>query len=62
MYVSFCCTGDWAAAGERDAARPGADDEEDGDAFGEFEDLETGTTLSAVLILHSVVPVPYLTS
>ena len=34
--------GDWAAAGERDAAQPGAEDEEDGDAFGDFEDLETG--------------------
>ena len=40
--------GDWGAAGERDAARPGTEDEEDGDAFGEFEDLETGETHAVV--------------
>ena len=34
--------GDWDTAGKRDAARPAAEDEEDEDAFGEFEDLETG--------------------
>ena len=38
------CAGDWDAAGKRDAARPAAaeDEEEDEDAFGDFEDLETG--------------------
>ena len=36
------CAGDWDAAGKRDAARPSAADKEDEDAFGEFEDLETG--------------------
>ena len=42
--------GDWGAAGKRDAARPSTgDDEEDGDAFGDFEDLETGQLL---LLLH----------
>ena len=51
-------TGDWGAAGERDAARPGVEDEEDGDAFGEFEDLETGkpqavmdVTMAAIAIV-----------
>lgn len=35
--------GDWDAAGKRDATRPAAEDEEeDEDAFGDFEDLETG--------------------
>jgi hypothetical protein len=37
--------GDWDAAGKRDAARPAAEDEDDEDAFGEFEDLETGVYL-----------------
>lgn len=37
------CAGDWDAAGKRDAARPTAEGEEDGEeTFGDFEDLETG--------------------
>ena len=44
--------GDWGAAGERDAARPGAEDEDDGDAFGEFEDLETGKPACLLLPRH----------
>lgn len=42
------CAGDWDTAGKRDAARPAAGDEEeneDDDAFGDFEDLETGPAL-----------------
>ncbi|KAL3145804.1 hypothetical protein ABBQ38_015181 [Trebouxia sp. C0009 RCD-2024] len=43
-------TGDWDTAGKRDAARPAAGDEEeneDDDAFGDFEDLETGEKFGA---------------
>ncbi len=43
--------GDWDAAGKRDAARPAAEDEEDEDAFGEFEDLETGVYIVVLLCL-----------
>ncbi len=42
MMLWLAHAGDWDAAGKRDAARPSAEDEEDDDAFGEFEDLETG--------------------
>ena len=45
------CTGDWDAAGKRDAARPAAaeDEEEDEGAFGDFEDLETGQPLQCAV-------------
>ena len=36
-------TGDWSAAADRSAARPrGGGLDEDGDVYGDFEDLETG--------------------
>eukprot|EP00891_Asterochloris_glomerata_P004383 jgi/Astpho2/4383/e_gw1.00067.3.1_t len=42
-------TGDWDAAGQRDAAQPGEGDSQDSDAdaFGEFEDMETGKRFGA---------------
>ncbi len=40
--------GDWAAGKEREEARPGNDDDEDGsDALGDFEDIETGQKFGA---------------
>ena len=38
-------TGDWDAAGKRDSARPGEEEDagdSDDDGFGDFEDMETG--------------------
>ena len=35
--------GDWDAAQRRDAVAPGAEDDE-GDMFGDFEDVETGVS------------------
>ena len=35
-------TGDWSKAARRGQVSEAIDDDEDGDVFGEFEDLETG--------------------
>ena len=74
IYSNCCdgCAGDWDAAGKRDATRPAAEDEEeDADAFGDFEDLETGQpwqhavkvlrlrTLLFLIYLFSFFPFPY---
>lgn len=44
VLITIFATGDWEAAGKRDAAKPSAEDEEEEgqDAYGDFEDLETG--------------------
>lgn len=40
--------GDWAAGKEREEARPGDDDEDEGsDIMGDFEDVETGQKFGA---------------
>lgn len=44
VLIMVFAAGDWEAAGKRDAAKPSAEEEEEEgqDAYGEFEDLETG--------------------
>lgn len=51
--------GDWGEGEARAAARPGEEDEEgggedDGEVYGDFEDLETGARLSAAVLCCAV--------
>lgn len=50
--------GDWGVAGERDAARPGAEEEDPAeDGFEDFEDMETGQLASHTLeCMHAFRP------
>lgn len=40
----MCATGDWEAGAQRSAAEPAG---EDGEVYGDFEDVETGAFLQA---------------